>query len=130
MINESDLRQMGYHLVDGKAVRVSTVPDDMPEGTLLAEVQGIAKARGFLVYHTYRSTKSPPGFPDLCLARPASTSSPGRLILAELKTRTGKLTPEQALWVSVLEHTVPGVEVYVWRPSDLSQILDTLRRTS
>lgn len=62
------------------------------------------------------------GFPDLVLLRPP------RLIFAELKSLSGKLTPEQEGWLDALElvaengaadrgpfeHVAP--ETYVWTP--------------
>jgi hypothetical protein len=48
-----------------------------------------------------------PGFPDLVLARS------GALIVAELKTDTGRLTPEQRSWLASL-----GPHARVWRPRD------------
>lgn len=50
----------------------------------------------------------------------------GRVIFAELKTRTGKLTPEQATWLSVLRQT-GCVEVYEWRPADWEAICAIFR---
>ena len=73
------------------------------------------------------------GFPDVVMVK-----SP-RLIFAELKSEKGKLTPEQEEWldglgscgdaVRQLGHLVDkeGVEVYLWRPSDLDNIIDILR---
>lgn len=74
------------------------------------------------------------GYPDLTMARR------GRIVIAELKSETGKLTREQAAW---LEHLPPrvaqeddstdrdlhahAIEVCVWRPSDWPHILEVLR---
>jgi hypothetical protein len=49
------------------------------------------------------------GFPDLVLVRG------GRLIFAELKSATGKLSDEQEIWVSELR--LSEAETYVWEPS-------------
>jgi len=62
---------------------------------------------------------------------------PPRLIIAELKSLTGKLSPEQEVWIRDLRECVrqkminpvfylqewaievfPSLEVYTWRPSD------------
>jgi hypothetical protein len=64
--------------------------------------------------------RSPWGYPDLTLVRP------GRLIFAELKSAQGKLTREQALWLSMLERSIPAVEVYTWYPADWSTIQEVL----
>jgi len=60
------------------------------------------------------------GFPDLVLVRE------GRLIFAELKRETGKLGPGQEEWLADLDE-VPGVESYLWRPSDLQTVHRILR---
>lgn len=90
------------------------------EATLLAQVRQAAKLCGFLIYHTYRSNRSEPGFPDLVLCKP------GRLIFAELKSATGKVTQEQATWLALLARSVPAVEVYTWRPQDFDSIVTIL----
>lgn len=59
------------------------------------------------------------GFPDLVLVRGE------RLVFAELKREKGVLTPGQPEWHEALAG-VPGVEVYVWRPSDLQRIIRIL----
>ena len=63
------------------------------------------------------------GFPDLCLLRPP------RLILAELKSDTGRVNAEQSDWIAELT-SVPGIEVYIWRPSDWESIYTTLAKES
>lgn len=81
----------------------------------------LARALGYLVHHVRPALnrrgrwstplQGHPGFPDLVLARP------GRLILAELKSERGHLSPWQDEWLAVLT-TCPGIEVYVWYPRD------------
>ena len=51
------------------------------EKELMTTVCTMAQLHGWLVYHTYDSRRSTPGFPDLCLLRPS------RCILAELKSQ-------------------------------------------
>ncbi len=58
------------------------------------------------------------GFPDLILCRG------DRLVLAELKSQDGRLTPDQRAVLDVLR---PAAEVYTWRPTDLMAVLDVLR---
>ena len=60
------------------------------------------------------------GWPDLWLAR-----SP-RLIVVELKGERGRLTGNQRSWLQLFRHC-PGIEVYVWRPSNWSEIEFALR---
>lgn len=61
-----------------------------------------------------------PGWPDLLLWKP------GRIVAAELKTDTGKTTPEQDAVLASL--TAAGVETHVWRPADWDEIASTLGR--
>ena len=82
-------------------------------------VVAYARIKGWLVYHTHDSRRSAPGFPDLALARG------GRLVFAELKREDGKLRPDQTTWVEALL-AVAGVEVKVWRPSQWTDVRDTL----
>ncbi|WP_051914610.1 VRR-NUC domain-containing protein [Thermorudis peleae] len=76
---------------------------------------------GWQVYHTWISVRSPAGFPDLVLAKPGRP-----LILTELKTERGKLSPAQEAWLAVLQQ-VPGIIVRVWRPSDWDEIVAALQ---
>lgn len=77
------------------------------------------------------------GFPDLVLARPKD----GRLIFAELKRDGAKTTPDQDRVLELLEQVAgpergsrnfdpavrPQVEVFIWRPADLEQVMAVLR---
>lgn len=60
------------------------------------------------------------GWPDLTLVRDQ------RIVCAELKSGTGRLTTDQQLWLTRLE--AAGVECYVWRDTDYDEIVATLRR--
>ena len=96
----------------------------MTENALLNQVRALAHALGWLGYHTHRSDRSEPGYPDLTLVKG------GRLIFTELKTEKGKPTFAQSEWLHALAFAA-SVEVYVWRPTDLlnGSIEATLRRT-
>lgn len=50
------------------------------------------------------------GFPDLLLCRG------DRIVCAELKSRTSRMSPEQLHWLAVLADA--GCETHVWRPAD------------
>jgi hypothetical protein len=65
-------------------------------------------------YHTRNSKGSDSGFPDLVLLRPP------RLVVAELKTETGRVTVAQWAWLD--DFAACGAESYVWRPSDRAEI--------
>lgn len=84
----------------------------------------LAKLYHWACYHTFSSRKSAAGFPDLVLAKRFGDDA--QLIFAELKTELGKLTDEQAGWISLLS-AVPGITVRVWRPSDQKEIEGILR---
>lgn len=58
------------------------------------------------------------GFPDLVLLKR------GRCVFVELKSGSGKVTREQAVWLDELSDT-PN-EVYVWRPQDWDELLEVL----
>lgn len=84
------------------------------------EVLQLAALFGWRPYHTHDSRQSHRGFPDLTMVRG------DRLVFAELKSMAGKVRPEQQEWLDELA-VVPGVEAYLWRPSDLDAIAEVLR---
>lgn len=69
-----------------------------------------AQLNGWAVYHTHFSRHSQAGYPDLTLVRGR------RLVFAELKTATGRMSAEQQQWLNRLALT--GVETFLWRPAD------------
>ena len=93
-------------------------PRRLTEKRFLAQVRWYARLRGWRTYHTLTSKGSEPGFPDLVLARD------GVLLIAELKTDTGRLTPEQAAWLSSFRAC--GIAASVWRPADWEVIKNAL----
>lgn len=106
----------------------STRPVDISEAALLSHVLELAHMLGWRAAHfraamTKHGWRTPvaadgKGFPDLLLVRGK------RLIVAELKSRTGRLTAEQQDWLDALADVA---DVYVWRPDDLEQIAEVLR---
>ncbi len=110
-------------------MNTNTITERMTEATLQTRVIDLAKAMGWLVNHTRPARKldgswSTPiqgdkGFPDLVLVRPPFT------IYAELKSEKGRPTDEQATWIERLRKC--GLDVRVWRPSDMREIEETLR---
>ncbi len=86
-----------------------------------SEVQRIAEAFGYLVYFTWRSWHSPSGYPDFNLCRPP------RLIICELKTEEDTLTFKQKIWAEAFKQC-PGLEYYLWKPSQLEDIVKILAR--
>lgn len=93
----------------------------MPEKDLLEQCRAAAKTLGLLCYHTHDSRRSEPGFPDLVIV--------GRrgVLIRELKTERGKVTPAQTVWLIALEDA--GADVGVWRPAALinGAVLDQMR---
>jgi hypothetical protein len=105
--------------------RTDPVPPVRPELVLTEkewqrQVLDLARLCGWRHgYHTFDSRRSASGFPDLVLVRE-------RVIFAELKSETGKLSAAQADWLAALE--AAGAETYVWRPSDVVDVMQALRR--
>jgi len=66
------------------------------------------------------------GFPDLVLVRSDFNKKdrPKRLVFAELKSNTGRLSKEQGTWIDDLSTVC---EAYVWRPRDWHNIVEILR---
>jgi len=91
----------------------------MTEKDFQSQVEKIAKQCGWLCYHTYDSRRSEPGFPDLVLVKE-------RVIFAELKTDSGKLSPAQMIWEQKL--IAAGAEYRLWRPGDIQNIVKILTR--
>lgn len=93
---------------------------DITEKEWSTQVEGLARRLGFDGYHTFRSQRSPAGWPDWAFFKK------NRFLLVELKAETGVLTPKQETVLGQLRDS--GVEVYVWRPSDLQQVATVLSR--
>lgn len=74
-----------------------------------------AKSMGYtLIYHTYDSRRSEPGFPDLILIHPGK----GITLWRELKSAKGRLSPAQKKWIEGAR--AAGNDIDVWRPADLA----------
>mgnify|MGYP000998023045 CR=1 FL=1 len=106
--------------IDGQPVnRTSEPAETVSEKAFMAEVVKLAKREGWRVYHTHDSRKSEAGFPDLVLVRE-------RIIYAELKTATGRLTAAQSNWLEAIRDT--GTSAFEWRPKDWPEIVAVLSR--
>lgn len=96
------------------------VAQALSEGAWQALVIDLAHVHGWFTFHPYDSRRSTPGWPDLTLIR-------GReLVFAELKRFNGKVTPDQAHVIELLEDA--GQEVHVWRPQDEVEVRERLAR--
>ena len=93
-------------------------------------VMGFARLHDWRVFHVNDSRRQvgghlvgdidAKGFPDLLMLRGE------RIVVAELKSTTGRLTPEQEDWLG--RFSLTAAETYVWSPaSDWSKIEDVLR---
>lgn len=105
-------------------------PEAELQQQLIDPQKGLAPMLGWRVLHlrparTKHGWRTPvegdlgKGWPDLVLVRR------DRVIFAELKSDTGKLTEEQRDVLGALQSA--GMEVYVWRPRNIMEIADTLR---
>ena len=89
-----------------------------------------AKLRGWRIAHfrpawTGKGWRTPvqadgAGFPDLIMTRG------DRLVIAELKSKQGKVSDEQQAWLDAFT-LIRDAEVYVWRPEDRDEIEEVLR---
>lgn len=91
-----------------------------PERAFQAQVEELATLLGWTYYHPWTSVHSVAGWPDLVLVR-AKPDGGARMVIAELKAEDGQLTPAQEMWIELLRK-VPGIEVFVWKPSDWPEI--------
>ena len=99
--------------------KVNEVYYYITEEEFMRSVMKIASDCGWRVYHTRDSRRSQAGFPDLTLVRT------GQIIFAELKSQKGRIKKEQQAWLDDLREN-GHVDVYLWRPSDLQDIIDRL----
>ena len=100
--------------------RRATLVGDESEKSFQRRVVQLARLYGWVVHHTLDSTGTQAGEPDLRMIRPP------RYLLAELKSQHGRLRLEQAATLALLEQC-PGVESFVWRPSDFQEIMRILK---
>ena len=91
----------------------------MTEAQFQQQIIAMARLLGWRVYHTHDSRRSEPGFPDLTLVR-------DRIVFLEVKTETGRLSPEQADWIAAIN--AAGGAALVVRPSMWDEIVHALRR--
>jgi len=99
----------------------------MSEAGLQRLVAEACQRLGLMHYHTYDSRRSDPGFPDSMIVG-------SRILFRELKSKDGKLSPDQRRWGSRIQ--AAGGDWAVWRPVDwenaviLTQLLALTERTS
>lgn len=100
--------------------------DAIREEDFARTVTDLANQMGYAHMHVRRTVgrgrrwttgTSVKGWPDFAFWREQ------RFFLAELKSETGKLSPDQTNIIRSLRQA--GVDVYVWRPSDWEQVVET-----
>lgn len=87
-----------------------------------AAVERLARASGWMVYHTYDSRRCEPGFPDLTFCKG------NQLFFAELKMPKGKVSQAQHQWMTALGEA--GMDVYLWVPNDWTRIEEVLNENA
>lgn len=121
----SDARTVSSGATSGPAARDLSERDWQRQVTDLAVILGWEWLH-FRPAETQKGWRTPvsgslaEGWVDLVLVRPP------RLILAELKRQSGRTTPAQDHWLDLLQRC-PGVEVHLWRPAELDQVMEVLR---
>lgn len=83
---------------------------DELEAPLQAYVRRECRCRSLLHYHTYRSRRSEPGFPDSVIVGPRG------VLFRELKSDAGRAEPEQLVWLQRLREA--GADAGIWTPQD------------
>lgn len=94
--------------------------DQVSEKQWQQQVEDIAGWGKWIFYHTWNSRHSASGFLDLILLRHT------RMVVAELKRERGKETLDQKVWLEAFR-SIPGAEVFVWRPSDIDEVIKVLK---
>jgi hypothetical protein len=101
--------------LDGRAALLAT----LTEKEWQAQVVAWAHRAGWRVYHVADSRRSAAGFPDLVLVRPP------QILLVELKTIKGRISPQQRIWLDELGQC-SKVATLVWRPDMESIVKESL----
>ena len=94
----------------------------MTEAELQAAIIDAARMGGWLVFHPTDMRRNNPGFPDLVLVR-----APDVLFL-ELKSDTGRVRPEQRVWLEELGECY-NVGSALVRPEHLERVQNRLLRS-
>jgi len=116
---ESRILAMPGVRVNGRAVGpVQTpAPEFESEKDFQSWVIEQAESNGWDWYHTFNSKRSKSGYPDLMMWRE-------RVLFAEVKSEDGVVSATQANVIDDLR--AAGAEVYVWRPSDMLEVVRVL----
>ena len=117
---------MGLERAEVGVLKTLNALTPMTEGQWQRLVIDAACRLGWEVHHEGNSFGTKPGWPDLALWRPAGfMGKSGRsIILAELKSDRGKVSPAQEERIATLRAS--GTMVYVWRPHDWDDVVSVL----
>ncbi|SDT74144.1 hypothetical protein [Actinoplanes derwentensis] len=85
-------------------------PDEELEAPLQKYVRAECRERDLLHYHTARSDRSEPGFPDSVIVGPRG------VLFRELKSGTGRPNADQVVWLQRLQDA--GADADIWTPQD------------
>ena len=103
---------------------VTEVPQTEKEFT--TAVISLAQILGWRVHRNWTELHSPKGWPDLVLCRESDDGTTAELVVLEIKSERGQLTPEQQEWLTLLGK-VPGVRAQCVRPSDWDSLCSLLK---
>lgn len=115
------------------SVEISPLPAQS-EKSWQADVEQLARILGWRTFHVNQVARCPdcgsravaraipPGWPDLVLVKPNR-----HILFVELKSDTGKTTPEQDGWLDAIMAARHGRST-VWRPKDLAEVQRELER--
>lgn len=90
------------------------------ESELQLFVNDLLRLHGWTWHHAGDSRRSSAGLPDIVAVRPP------RVLFAELKRELGRTSQVQDEWLGNLM-ACPGAETYLWRPSDMEEIMEVLK---
>lgn len=106
----------------GSVGAMPSAPAFADEAAFMAAVVRTATANGWVVYHTFDSRRSVPGFPDLVMIR-----GPALLAVECKRSKREQPTAAQKKWLAAFQG-VPGATVGVWSPEMWAEIVATLTR--
>jgi hypothetical protein len=109
---------------DKLAVKAVRQHDPIPgetESDFQRKVEKLARDHGWMLYHTFNSERSEPGYPDLHFVH----TERGESFFVELKTANGRASQPQVKWLLALQKV--GHTVYLWSPNDWDEIERVLR---
>lgn len=94
---------------------------EVTEKDFMRQVIDLAKIFGWWCYHPTLSKWSEKGWPDLVMLRERD----GRSLFVELKANRGVVSADQHLVHARL--LACGMDMRVWRPADMDEIVSVLR---